>query len=171
MKLYKYCITGILVVIQSLKTYSMTQSIEIARENRHTISRIDLSNDPTMMRIMEDVTDPVKYGSRPTYFSVNMTKYKDGLLLRISRFKNPVFDPRLEPFGFIECNGQLIVFNLALDYGFSFSNSRDSIEIETGISDYRQDILNTRYYYVLGNLFAHFSPEAGWIWSDGKPDE
>ena len=102
---------------------------------------------------------------------VNMNNYKDGILLKINRFENPVFDPRLESAGFIEHNGQLIVFNLSLDYGFSFSNDRDFIEIETSVSDDSQDILDIRYYYVLENLFARFSPEAGWIWSDGKPDE
>ena len=167
---YKYYIFVILVGIMSLKTYSITQIPNIAREGTQSIIRLDLSNDSTMMRIMEDVTDPVKYGSHTIYYSVNMTKYKDGILLRINRFKNPVFDPRLEPVGFIECNGQLIVFNLSLDYDFSFSNDKDYIEINTGILNDRTDVLGNRYYYILGNIFARFSPETGWIWSDGKPD-
>lgn len=136
------------------------------------LKKLDFSGDSIMPRILEDVTDNVKYGSHPAPCTVEMSKYDNGILICIYRSKSEYFDVGF-PLGYTIINNCLIVFrrpSYSDLYPFDFCKDSEKITINTTHPNFEQRT-DKKYFYILGDLYARYSPEAGWIWSDGKPDE
>ncbi len=89
----------------------------------------------------------------------------------IERSEQDIFDIRAHPVGYTEVNDRLVIFVNTYDYQLHFTSIPQTVEIKTARLDERPDIKATMYYYIMYDIYAKFSPEAGWIWSDGKPDE
>ena len=123
-----------------------------------------------MTNILVEVTNCAEHHNKPSCYTVDISKLKNGLLIRICEIENAVFDPRTTPVCYTYVKDRLIVFNLTFDYGFSLSKDKETIYIETAVMDKRRDLLNVKYYCILDGAYARYSPETGWIWSDGKPD-
>ena len=146
-------------------------------ENANNISieqlrYIELSSDSILSSILNDATDKVDYGSRPFFYSVCLNRYKKGTMIRIIRSRKDIFDKRSNILGYTIVNGSPIVFYEGVSkYKLKYSSAPNPYPIKLGYFDYIEDAEEVKYYYILGNVFARFSPEAGWIWSDGKPDE
>lgn len=144
------------------------ESIEIKYKE---LKRLDLSKDTIMGRILEEVTDKVRTGGRPKYYTVSIKGYQDGYLIKIQRSYQDIFESREHPFAYTEVNNSIVVFNNINEYQVVYSSIPQPVKIKTATLYERTDINATIYYYILGNIYARFSQEAGWIWSDGKPDE
>lgn len=161
----------ILVCLTALNNYPSSALSQNPQSDTQPISKLDLSNDSVMTRILEEVTNSAESHDKSSCYTVDISKFKDGLLLRICETGNAVFDPRATPVCYTYVKGRLIVFNLTFDYGFRLSSGKDTISIETALIDERPDLLDIRYYCILDGAYARYSPGTGWIWSDGKPDE
>ncbi len=135
------------------------------------LKRLDLSKDSIMGSILEEVTDRVRNGGRSAYYTVSIKGYQDGYLIKFQRSNQDIFESREHPFAYTEVNNSILVFNNTNEYHVVYSSTDQPIKIKTATLDERTDIKATIFYYVLGNIYARFSPEVGWIWSDGKPDE
>ncbi|MDE6632935.1 MAG: hypothetical protein K2K23_08045 [Muribaculaceae bacterium] len=133
--------------------------------------RIDISNDTILCRILEDATDKVRYGERPAYYSISMGEYHDGIMIRIEISNSDVFEARNFPFAYTMINDRLIVFNHTGNYKIKDAWSKAPLTVKTARMDDQPYITDILFYYILDNAYAKFSREAGWIWSDGKPDE
>lgn len=161
----------ILVCLTALNNYPSNAVSQNSQSGTQLISKLDLSNDSVMTHILEEVTKSAESHNKSSCHTVDISKFKDGLLLKISEIRNAVFDPRTTPVCYTYVKGRLIVFNLTFDYGFRLSSGKDTISIETALIDERTDILDIKYYCILDGVYARYSPGTGWIWSDGKPDE
>ncbi len=165
--------TLLLVIIMSVTSSNLMYSVEKDDFTTFNLHPLDFSGDSIMTQILEDVTDNVKYGSHPAPCTVNMSKYKDGILLCIYRTQNDVFDRRRDPIGYTIVNNCFMVFAspyFANTYNYKFLDNEESKIISGTYTDFK-DRIESKYYYILGDVYARFSPEAGWIWSDSKPDE
>ena len=136
-----------------------------------TLRRIDISNDSILCRILEDATDKVRYGDTPAYYTISMEQYHDGLMIRIERSDSDVFEARNYPFAYTMVNDRLVVFEHIGNYKIKYARPKASMTVKTARMEDRSDITDILFYYILDDAYARFSREAGWIWSDGKPDE
>lgn len=149
-----------------------TGSMSFPNFETEEVRLIDLTTDTVMYTILKDATDKIRYGNRPAYYSVILNRYKKGTIVRIIRSYSDVFDARLDILGYVKVNGNLIVFFKGLsDYELKYSQKSCNKSIRKGNFDYGKDSSDIKFYYILQDIFAKFSQEAGWIWSDGKPDE
>ena len=135
------------------------------------LKRLDFTNDSIMSKILDEVTDKVRNGDRCAYYSVSVNEYGDGYLMRIEKSYKDVFESRRYPFAYTEFNDRLIVFNNLGNYPGHYSSIPQKVKIKTARLDEQTEENTIIYYYILDDVYARFSPEAGWIWSDGKPDE
>lgn len=145
--------------------------INLSEIKLQEVKEIDLSSDSVLVKILEDVTDPVKYGTKDKYYTVSLEKYKGGVLVRVIASDSDIFDPRPFLSDYTLINGQLIVFQVFSDYQFTYPERSDKLSIKTAVRNDLSYITDVKYYYILDGVYARFSPEAGWLWSDGKPDE
>ena len=133
--------------------------------------RIDISNDSILYRILEDATDKVRYGDAPAYYTISMEQYHDGLMVRIERSDSDVFEARNFPFAYTMVNDRLVVFDHIGNYKIKDASPKAPLTVKTARMENRSYITDILFYYILDDIYARFSREAGWIWSDGKPDE
>lgn len=152
-----------------VNSHSHENTDDISIEN---LKFIDISSDSILSSILNDATDKIKYGSRPSYYSVCFNRYKRGTMIRIIRSRKDIFDKRSNILGYTMVNDSPIVFYEGVSkYKFKYISTPNQHPIKLGHFNYIEDAEEVKYYYILGNIFARFSPEVGWIWSDGKPDE
>lgn len=136
------------------------------------LQMIDVSKDSILSLILNDATDIIRYGDRPAYYSVCMNRYKKGTIIRIIRSKKDTFDNRPNILGYAFVNDRPIIFYEGVtNYKLRYSSTPNPFTFKLGKFDYLEDAEDVKYYYILDDVYARFSPEAGWIWSDGKPDE
>lgn len=157
---------SVVLMTQCVMTFGQNQSCDT-----QILSKIDLSNDSIMLRILEDVTFDPNVDIPLDCYTVDVNNYKGAIFVRICLIENSVFDPRSMPFGYTVLNDRLIVFNQTFDYRFKLSNKNDTIAVKTSIVDNRCDIKDVKYYCILDGSYGSFSADEGWKWSDGKPDE
>ena len=100
-----------------------------------------------------------------------MGEYHDGIMIRIEKSDSDVFEAQDFPFAYTTVNDRLIVFNHTGNYKIKDARPKESLTVKTARMEDRADITDILFYFILDNAYAKFSREAGWIWSDGKPDE
>lgn len=168
----------ILVTIISIVAYAISASV--AAQNPDPTEKndighlklIDISRDTVLSAILNDATDKVKYGNRPAYYSICMNRYKEGTLVRLIRSHKDTFDLRSNILGYTLVNGHTIVFYKGgSNYPIKYADDSCLRSFKLGKFNYNDDAEDVKYYYILGDIYARFSQEVGWIWSDGKPDE
>ena len=168
----------ILATIICIVAYAISASV--AAQNPDTtrttdieqLKLIDISQDTILSAILNDATDKVRYGNRPAYYSVCMNRYKEGTLVRVIRSYKDTFDLRSNILGYAFANDHPIVFYKGVtNYPIKYTGDSCAKTFKLGKFNYNDDAEDVKYYYILGDIYARFSPEAGWIWSDGKPDE
>ncbi len=159
----------ILICIQPLISHAYEGNNETA--STKIIRMIDISNDSILCRILEDATDPVRFGNQRAYYTLSMEKYKDGTMIRIERSNSDIFEAREFPFAYTMVNNQLVVFTHTGGYQIHDARPKETSTIKIARKDEPSDITDILFYFMLGEVYAKFSPEAGWLWSDGKPDE
>ena len=164
-------IIKIFVCFTALNNYPSIALSQNSQSGTQLISKLDLSNDSVMTNILEEVTKSAEFHNKSSCYTVDISKFKDGLLLRICETGNAVFDPRATPVCYTYVKDHLIVFNLTFDYSFRLSSGKDTIYVETAVIDERPDLLDIKYYCILDGEYARYSLGTGWIWSDGKQDE
>ena len=162
---------SIICCLIALNAYSVISESDDSPYRTKPLSRVDLSNDTILRRILEEVADNIGCDDPSAIHTVDMSKYKDGTLIRICRLKEAVLDPRPSPFGYTVVNNSMFVFNLTFDHCFSLAASRDTIQVQIGIPDNISDMPDIKYYCLWDSIYAKYVPEVGWIWSDGRPDE
>ena len=164
--LFSFICGSAVLITQCVVTFGQNHSCDT-----QILSKIDLSNDSVMLRILEDVTNDQNVELPSGCYTVDMNSYKDAIFVRICLIEDAVFDPRSIPFGYSVLNDRMIVFNHTFDYQFKLSGKTDTITVKTSILDKRSDIKYIKYYCMLDGQYGWFSIEDGWKWSDGKPDE
>ncbi len=132
---------------------------------------MDISNDSTLCRVLENATDTVSFGKQRAYYTLSMHEYKDGMMIRIRRSNSDIFEAREYPFGYTMVNNQLIVIANSGGYAIKDYRPKETMTIKIARKEDQSDITHTLFYFILDNEYAKFSPEEGWVWSDGKPDE
>lgn len=136
------------------------------------INMIDISNDSIIGAILNEATRPTLNGIVQYYYTIWMNRYKDGTLIRIIRSTKDVYDRRTNILGYTFFNGQPIVFYRGVtNYPIPLANPPQTAFFKLGKFDYNDEDNDEDHYYLLGDIYARFSAEEGWIWSDGKPDE
>lgn len=164
--LFSFICCSAVLITHCVVTFGQNQSYDT-----QILSKIDLSNDSVMLRILEDVTFDPNVEIPSGCYTVDMNSYKDAIFVRICLIENAVFDPRSIPFGYTVLNDRMIVFNHTFDYQFKLSGKTDTVTVKTSILDRRSDIKDIKYYCILDGQYGSFSTEEGWKWSDGNPDE
>lgn len=167
-----------LVTIISVVAYAISASVAAQNPDAtgttyiEQLKLIDISQDTVLSAILNDATDKVRYGKRAAYYSVCMNRYKEGTLVRLIRSYKDTFDRRSNILGYTLVNGHPIVFYKGVtNYPIKYTGDSCPKTFKLGKFNYNDDVDDVKYYYILGDIYARFSPEAGWIWSDGKPDE
>ena len=167
-----------LVVIISVIVYVVSGSVDAkkpeyrVKNDFERLKLIDISCDTVLCKILNDATDKVRYGNRPAYYSVCMNRYKEGTLVRVIRSYKDTFDLRSNILGYAFANDHPIVFYKGVtNYPIKYTGDSCAKTFKLGKFNYNDDAEDVKYYYILGDIYARFSREAGWIWSDGKPDE
>ncbi len=135
------------------------------------VRRIDFSGDSIMQIILKDATDAVRNGGRPAYYTLSMGEYKDGTMIRIEKSDSDIFETRGFPFAYTIVNNQLIVCTSTGNYKIIDTSPKETKTIKIARMEDRTDITDILFYFKFGDVYAKFSTEAGWLWSDGKPDE
>ena len=92
-------------------------------------------------------------------------------MIRIERSDSDVFEARNFPFAYTIVNDRLVVFDHIGNYKIKDASPKAPLTVRTARMENRSDITDILFYYILDDIYARFSREAGWIWSDGKPDE
>ena len=168
-------ITGLIIVLSAyfLSTSIAAQNHESSEQIViESLKLIDVSWDTVLSKILNDATDKVKYGNRPAYYSLCMNRYKEGTIVRLIKSYNDTFDQRSNILGYTLANGHPIVFYRGItNYPIKYADDSCLTPFKLGKFNYNEDAEDVKYYYILGDIYARFSPEVGWIWSDGKPDE
>ena len=139
------------------------------------LQRINVSNDQALTCIIQEITLQNRDDSSflPLYV-LTMNDYQDGTIIEIVKISANVLDCSRNWDGYILANGCKIVID-KIDSKYVLSEY-DPKQIESfKLGSIQENIFITNeevnYYYVLGDIYAHFSPKDGWIWSDGEPDE
>lgn len=136
------------------------------------LKQIDISGDTLLTSIFNDVSDKVKYGITPAFYTVIMNRYKQGTMFAILRSKKDVFSRLGVILGYTIVNDHpFVIYSGVTDYHIPYVNEPEEKPFKLGYVDLIDDTDMVKYYYILGDVYARFSPEAGWIWSDSKPDE
>ncbi len=68
-------------------------------------------------------------------------------------------------------NQQPIVFRQTGAYQLHAARPQETKTITIARKEETLDISDILFYFMLGDVYAKFSPGVGWQWSDGKPDE
>lgn len=137
-----------------------------------SLRMIDISSDSILSAIINDATDKVKNGERCFFYSVCIERYKEGDLVRIIQSRKNIFNSRPHMLGYTIVNDcPVVIYKGGSNYRVSYSEDPKPLSFTLGTLNYKDDVDQIRYYYILGDIYARFSPEVGWIWSDGKPDE
>ena len=136
------------------------------------LNMIDVSCDSILSTILDSATDKSKNDERTFYYSVWMNRYKKGTMVRVIQSRSDVFDRRSNILGYTIVNDQFVVFYEGVtDYHLKCAHATNELPFKLGKFNYNEDTDDVKYYYILGDIYARFSPHVGWIWSDGKPDE
>ena len=164
-----YLVIMVLFIIESITAQNRAP---IGQYEIETLKLVDVSGDSILNVILNDATDNVKYGNRPAYYSVWMDRYKEGTIIRIIRSRKDMFDKRPNILGYTVVNNCPIVFYKGVtNYPVKYAVDHHPLHFKLGSFDYCDDSEDVKYYYILADIYARFSREVGWIWSDGKPDE
>lgn len=136
------------------------------------INRVNLHGDSILNEVINDAYRSMSKDSVSGYYSVLMNEYKGGTLVKAVKTQTDVYEIRDNWQGYAELDGNKIV----IDFGLSklrlvFFSPSEPLTIKLKRFDDISHILDIKYYYILDNIYATYSPEAGWIWSDGKPDQ
>ncbi|MDE6548277.1 MAG: hypothetical protein K2L22_04690 [Muribaculaceae bacterium] len=136
------------------------------------IKRINIAVDSLLNTVVNDAYNRMSNDTVNGYYSVLMNEYKGGTLVKIVKSQTGTYEIRDHWEGYVELGGTAIVF----DFGFSkyrpvFTNTADPLTIRLKRFDDSSHSMDIKYYYILDDCYAMYSPESGWIWSDGKPDE
>ncbi len=136
------------------------------------INMIDVSNDSILCAILNDATCHSVDENAQYYYTIWMNRYKDGTIVRVIKSTNDVYDRRSNIMGYTFFNGQPILFYEGItNYPIQYANPPQSLFFKLGKFDYNDKDNEVEHYYILEDIYARFSAEDGWIWSDGKPDE
>ena len=136
------------------------------------IRRIDIAVDSMLNIVINDACDRMSNDTVSGYYSVLMNEYKGGTLVKVVKSQADIYEIRDHWEGYAKVDGNAIV----IDFGFSkfrpvFTDAADPLAIRLKRFDHDAHILDIKYYFILDETFAIYSPEFGWIWSDGCPDE
>lgn len=136
------------------------------------IERINIAVDSMLNMVVNDAYKRMSNDTVPGYYSVLMNEYKGGTLIKVVNSKTDIYEMRDYWEGYDEVDGNIIV----VSFGFSkfrpiFTSTSDPLTIRLKRFEDSTHIIDIKYYYILDDCYAIYSPESGWIWSDGKPDE
>lgn len=153
----------------SLLCHALNNNDYTSTEN---IKRINIAVDSMLNTVVSDAYNRMSNDTVKGYYSVLMNEYKGGTLVKIVKSQTGTYEIRDHWEGYVELGGTAIVF----DFGFSkyrpvFTNTADTLAIRLKRFDDSSHIMDIKYYYILDDYYAMYSPESGWMWSDGKPDE
>lgn len=153
----------------SLLCHALNNNNYTSTEN---IKRINIAVDSMLNTVVSDAYNRMSNDTVKGYYSVLMNEYKGGTLIKIVKSLTEIYEIRDHWEGYVELDGNAIVF----DFGFSryrpvFTNASDPLTIRLTRFNDASHIVDIKYYYILDDCYAIYSPESGWIWSDGKPDE
>ncbi len=136
------------------------------------LNKVDISNDSIISAILKEATGLNPDNTQQYYYTVYMNRYKKGTIVRIIRSGKDIFDERSNILGYEFINNQPVVFYKGVtDYPVPQANPVQSALFKLGKLDYNDENIEVYHYYIMGDIYARFSREHGWIWSDGKPDE
>ena len=137
-----------------------------------SLYKIDLSKDSILNAIFHEiVSEDVEHTE---LYEVTMNDYYEGTIIQVTKCGDEILDGSLLWDGYsILDNRKFVIDKIYSNYELYYSCPRQH-ELFRMI---RYNKISSRkpvsiwFYYILGDIYARFSPEAGWIWSDGKPDE
>lgn len=144
-------------------------SVSVSVERLH---RIDLSKDSLLNIILHQVVE--EGNGHSDLYDVRMNDYHEGTIVLISNRCNESFDESLYWNGYVVVDG--IRFGIARIYSdykmeYVLPEQTESFKFSSHDKASPNRPTSSWLYYILDDIFARYSPDEGWIWSDGKPDE
>lgn len=146
-----------------------------------TAREIVVTNRPPLNNVIEDYLENDSTIDANQYCIVIINNLDKGKFIRISKSESDTIDSRLRVYQYATVSGHTVLINdysgqgyNSRGYDFKYSKPDKTIEIKTAIPNDKSKMLpelNTKFYYILDDIYAKYSQSEGWIWSDGKPDE
>lgn len=138
-----------------------------------TAKMIDLSQYPILQKIITEELSNVTSTDKSGFYIVRYGRFKSGILMKISKYPHEILKNHMGFVGYSIVNGHRVLFEGDDSYRFEYIRPKNAIEIKRYTNKVPMDndefLLN--HYYILDDVYAKYSQEKGWIWSDGKPDE
>ena len=136
------------------------------------LPRIDLSKDSLLDIIFQQVVSEDDRHSQ--LYDVRMNDYQDGTIVLISNRCKNAFDGSLYWNGYAVVNGmRFVIARIYSNYNLEYvsSGQTESFKFMSYDNASCNQPTSSWLYYILDDIYARYSPDEGWIWSDGKPDE
>lgn len=134
------------------------------------LSRIEIINDTLLQTIFKEVVSEDEEHSE--MYVVIMNDYYEGTIVEITKPKDNVLDQALYWNGYTLLNeGKFVIARIYSNYKLNYFEPKQTEMFRIACHNTSLSHSPKWFYYILGDIYARFSPEDGWIWSDGKPDE
>ncbi len=145
---------------------------ELNNQSTMTVNRINLHVDSMLNKVVNDAYRRMSKDSVPGYYSVLMNEYKGGTLVKAVKTQTDVYELRDNWQGYAEVdeNKEVIDFGLSR-FRLEFITPAAALTVKLERFVDNPHVGDIKYYYILDDIIAIYSPESGWIWSDGKPDQ
>lgn len=134
---------------------------------------IDISRDYVIQSILRDAVNQDSLKNCVNYYILRYGVLNNGTLIKIAEYNDSILNHNIYFKGCILWNGKRVIVIGDQSYRFEFDHSEKKIpvyrEIDRDLSNSNE--VNPHYYYILGDIWAKFSPNKSWIWSDGKSDK
>lgn len=165
---------GILISLLSpIKQYAVHD--EANEVDTRTANMIDPSQDSILQKILsvELSTLSSESDDKDGYFIARYGKFKTGILLKISKYPHKILNRNMGFIGYAIIGNNIVFFEGDNSIIFKFSRPDHPVVIKRYVDNNAEKNKESliSYYYILDDIYAKYSQEDGWIWSDGNPDQ
>lgn len=163
----------LLFAVDNIET-SMNSDLHVdevsVRVSEELLPMIDISNDSILQDIFREVIDSDEEPSEK--YAVIMNDYYDGTIVEIIRVNDDDIDGDLYWTGYILMEEKkFYIAKIYSNYTLSYVTPKQKELFKIASNNFSSRNMPRWFYYILGDVYAGYSSEEGWIWSDGKPDE
>ncbi|MDE6636730.1 MAG: hypothetical protein K2K32_00685, partial [Muribaculaceae bacterium] len=136
------------------------------------ILQINIDDNPMLHTIFEYVINKDRIHDK--VYSVILNDYYGGTIVEIIELENATLDGSFYWDGYALVGDNIFAINTIDSNIYLNYVSPEHSKTFKMDRDYNPETLMKSmkwFFFILGDKYARYSPEVGWIWSDGKPDE
>lgn len=161
------------IVVWILSSINMQNSIQTPDSGYkvRNVPKIELSEKSVIWNIIEDYMRSDSLSDNGNYYFLIYSKYKNGTLVKCASNVDVNLKNIMGYIGYTTINEKTVFIDGDGSYKFKFSNPPQNIQIKKATDWQSGTDPAYTYYYIIDDIYAKFSQQDGWLWSDGKPDE